>query len=191
MQLRLSKMEEALKRMDSGADARSQAKIHLAGMRETLAGVEQQIVKADNSAVEERIEQLKAEQREVSQKVADQENMIDLLEEFIREKMKKISENINGKFNTVSWKLFDMQINGGMKECCECTVNGVPYSTLNSGHRIIAGLDIIQSLSELYGTTAPIFIDNAESVNKTNIPAMNAQMILLEVSEDKQLRMEG
>ena len=105
--------------------------------------------------------------------------------------MKKISENINGKFNTVSWKLFDMQINGGMKECCECTVNGVPYSTLNSGHRIIAGLDIIQSLSELYGTTAPIFIDNAESVNKTNIPAMNAQMILLEVSEDKQLRMEG
>lgn len=191
MQLRLSKMEEALKRMDSGADARSQAKIHLAGMRETLAGVEQQIAKADNSAVEERIEQLKAEQREVSQKVADQENMIDLLEEFIREKMKKISENINGKFNTVSWKLFDMQINGGMKECCECTVNGVPYSTLNSGHRIIAGLDIIQSLSELYGTTAPIFIDNAESVNKTNIPAMNAQMILLEVSEDKQLRMEG
>ena len=157
----------------------------------TLAGVEQQIAKADNSAVEERIEQLKAEQREVSQKVADQENMIDLLEEFIREKMKKISENINGKFNTVSWKLFDMQINGGMKECCECTVNGVPYSTLNSGHRIIAGLDIIQSLSELYGTTAPIFIDNAESVNKTNIPAMNTQMILLEVSEDKQLRMEG
>lgn len=190
MQLSLSKMEEAMKSVDSGADARNQARIHLSGMRETLAGVEQKIASADNSSVEARIEELKAEQRAVSQKVADQENMIDLLEDFIREKMKKISENINGKFNTVSWKLFDMQINGGMKECCECAVNGVPYSTLNSGHRIVAGLDIIHSLSELYDTTAPIWIDNAESINKTNIPAMDAQMILLEVSDDKQLKVE-
>ena len=190
MQLSLSKMEEAMKSVDSGADARNQARIHLSGMRETLAGVEQKIASADNSSVEARSEELKAEQRVVSQKVADQENMIDLLEDFIREKMKKISENINGKFNTVSWKLFDMQINGGMKECCECAVNGVPYSTLNSGHRIVAGLDIIHSLSELYDTTAPIWIDNAESINKTNIPAMDAQMILLEVSDDKQLKVE-
>ena len=61
---------------------------------------------------------------------------------------------------------------------------------MNSGHRIVAGLDIIHSLSELYDTTAPIWIDNAESINKTNIPAMDAQMILLEVSDDKQLKVE-
>ena len=45
-------------------------------------------------------------------------------------------------------------------------------------------------MSELYDTTAPIWIDNAESINKTNILAMDAQMILLEVSEDKQLKVE-
>jgi hypothetical protein len=142
---------------------------------------------AKNVEIEERIGELETEQREVGQKVADQEQMLYLLESFIREKMKKISESINSKFNTVSWKLFDMQLNGGMKECCECTVNGVPYSTLNSGHRIIAGLDIIQSLSELYGVTAPIFTDNSESVNSFNIPEMKSQMIFLEVSEDKEL----
>ena len=105
--------------------------------------------------------------------------------------MLKISESINSKFKTVRWKLFETQLNGGLKECCECTVNGVPYSTLNNGHRIIAGLDIICSLSELYDVTAPIFCDNAESVNEFNLPEMDAQMILLSVSEDKELKVEG
>jgi DNA repair exonuclease SbcCD ATPase subunit len=157
-----------------------------------LDSVKAEIAKASkNVEIEERIGELESEQKEVGQKVADMEKMLYLLESFIKEKMMKISESINSKFNTaVSWKLFDMQLNGGVKECCECTVNGVPYSTLNSGHRIIVGLDIIQSLSDLYGATAPIFIDNAESINEFNLPDMDAQRILLAVSEDKELKFE-
>lgn len=156
-----------------------------------LDSVKAEIAKASkNVEIEERIGELEEEQKEVGQKVADQEKMLYLLESFIRAKMMKISDSINQHFKTVNFKLFDMQLNGGMKECCECTVNGVPYSTLNSGHRIIAGLDIIQSLSELYGVTAPIFIDNAESLNEFNVPDMAAQMILLSVSDDKELKVE-
>lgn len=156
-----------------------------------LDSVKAEIAKASkNVEIEERIGELEAEQKEVGQKVADQEKMLYLLESFIRSKMMKISDSINQHFNTVNFKLFDMQLNGGMKECCECTVNGVPYSTLNSGHRIIAGLDIIRSLSELYGVTAPIFIDNAESLNEFNVPDIAAQMILLAVSDDKELKVE-
>lgn len=144
-----------------------------------------------NVEIDERIAQLQAEQKEIGQKVADQEQMLYLLEEFIRFKLDKVSNSINGHFNTVNFKLFEMQINGGMKDCCECTVNGVPYSALNSGHRIVAGLDIIRSLSELYGVSVPIFVDNAESLNEFNVPDMDAQLILLSVSEDKQLKVEG
>ena len=146
---------------------------------------------AKNVEIDERIAQLQAEQKEIGQKVADQEQMLYLLEEFIRFKLNKVSESINSHFKTVNFKLFEMQLNGGMKDCCECTVNGVPYSTLNSGHRIVAGLDIIRSLSELYGVSVPIFIDNAESLNDFNVPDMDAQLILLSVSEDKQLKVEG
>lgn len=146
---------------------------------------------AKNVEVDERIAELQAEQKEIGQKVADQEQMLYLLEEFIRFKLNKVSESINSHFKTVNFKLFEMQINGGMKDCCECTVNGVPYSTLNSGHRIVAGLDIIRSLSELYGVSCPIFVDNAESLNEFNVPDMDAQLILLSVSEDKQLKVEG
>lgn len=144
-----------------------------------------------NVEIDERIADLQAEQKEIGQKVADQEQMLYLLEEFIRFKLDKVSESINSHFKTVNFKLFEMQLNGGMKDCCECTVNGVPYSTLNSGHRIVAGLDIIQSLSELYGVSVPIFVDNAESLNEFNVPDMDAQLILLSVSEDKQLKVEG
>lgn len=146
---------------------------------------------ANNVAIDDRIETLHDEQKEIGQKVADQEQMLYLLEEFIRFKLNKVSESINSHFKTVNFKLFEMQLNGGMKDCCECTVNGVPYSTLNSGHRIVAGLDIIRSLSELYGVSVPIFVDNAESLNEFNVPDMDAQLILLSVSEDKQLKVEG
>lgn len=146
---------------------------------------------ANNVAIDDRIETLRDEQKEIGQKVADQEQMLYLLEEFIRFKLDKVSESINIHFKTVNFKLFETQLNGGLKDCCECTVNGVPYSTLNSGHRIVAGLDIIRSLSELYGVSVPIFVDNAESLNEFNVLDMDAQLILLSVSEDKQLKVEG
>lgn len=146
---------------------------------------------ANNVAIDDRIETLRDEQKEIGQKVADQEQMLYLLEEFIRFKLNKVSESINSHFKTVNFKLFEMQLNGGMKDCCECTVNGVPYSALNSGHRIVAGLDIIRSLSELYGVSVPIFVDNAESLNEFNVPDMDAQLILLSASADKQLKVDG
>ena len=157
-----------------------------------LDEVNSTIAKASmNVEIDERIGQLQEEQKEIGQKVADQEQILYLLEEFIRFKLNKVSESINSHFKTVNFKLFEMQLNGGMKDCCECTVNGVPYSTLNSGHRIVAGLDIIRSLGELYGVSVPIFVDNAESLNDFNVPDMDAQLILLSVSADKQLKVEG
>lgn len=156
-----------------------------------LDEVNSTIAKASmNVEIDERIGQLQEEQKEIGQKVADQEQILYLLEEFIRFKLNKVSESINSHFKTVNFKLFEMQLNGGMKDCCECTVNGVPYSTLNSGHRIVAGLDIIRSLSELYGVSVPIFVDNAESLNDFNVPDMDAQLILLSVSADKQLKVD-
>lgn len=167
-------------------------KVEKADLQSQLEEVNKVIAQAANNvAIDDRIETLRDEQKEIGQKVADQEQMLYLLEEFIRFKLDKVSESINSHFKTVNFKLFEMQLNGGIKDCCECTVNGVPYSTLNSGHRIVAGLDIIRSLSELYGVSVPIFVDNAESLNEFNVPDMDAQLILLSVSEDKQLKVEG
>ena len=169
--------------------AKKKLKIQESILRDSLAAIEREIAKSDlNDALDDRIAELQEEQKMVAQKVADQEKMIYMLEEFIRFKMENISSNINEKFDGVCFKLFENQLNGGMKECCECTVNGIPYSSLNNGHRIVAGLKIIKALQELYGVSAPIFVDNAESVNDFNFPKMDSQLILLSVSNDKKLK---
>ena len=144
---------------------------------------------ANNVAIDERIETLRDEQKEIGQKVADQEQMLYLLEEFIRFKLNKVSESINSHFKTVNFKLFEMQLNGGMKDCCECTVNGVGYSDLNNGHKILAGLDIIRSLSELYGVSAPIFVDNAESL--TSNYTSDSQLVLLIAKKPQYMDEDG
>lgn len=190
LQLQLQKMEETMHQMNSGADYRRQLKIKAAGMREELSMAEKKIAGADNSKIESRMEELQAEQKEVSQKVADQEKLLNLLQEFIQAKMNGISATINSGFQMVSWKLFERQLNGGIKETCECTFNGIPYNSLNNGHRVLAGLDIIRTISSLYEVQAPIFIDNAEALNDYNIPQMECQMILLKVSEDSDLKIE-
>jgi exonuclease SbcC len=185
-------LEEIEKMNANGEDAAVESlKSEKEELQARLDDVNKIIAKASmNVEIDERIGQLQEEQKEIGQKVADQEQILYLLEEFIRFKLNKVSESINSHFKTVNFKLFEMQLNGGMKDCCECTVNGVPYSTLNGGHRIVAGLDIIQSLSELYGVSVPIFVDNAESLNDFNVPYMDTQLILLSVSADKQLKVD-
>jgi len=146
---------------------------------------------ANNISIDERIAELETEQRETEQKIANAEKILYLLEKFIRAKLNRISEAVNSHFEKVRFRLFEVQINGGIKETCEAEVNGVPYNSLNSGHRIIAGLDIIKALSALYGVDVPIFLDNAESLSEGNLPTMTQQITLLEVSNDASLVVNG
>lgn len=188
---KISVLEKEIEVMSAESTGKTELEAKKAVLKDEIAEIAGKIVAADNSKVKERIAELEAEQKEVGQKIAEQEQMIDLVEDFIRAKMNMISEKINEMFKIVSFKLFDVQINGGIKETCECTVNGVPLSSLNNGHRIVAGLDIIHSLSNLYEVSCPIFVDNAESINDFNVPKMDAQMIYLTVTDDKELKVES
>lgn len=136
-----------------------------------------------------RVEVLKAEQRRLSQDIANTEKEIYLLEEFNKAKVNLLSDRINAHFKIVRWKLFERQINGGYNAICEPLVNGQAYnSALNSGHKILAELDIIQALQRIYEVSVPVFLDNAERINDFNIPDMDCQLITLSVTDDPELR---
>lgn len=190
LQEKISKLEMQLGNMDTGESYKQQLVIRERGIREELDAVNKQFAAVEsNEIVQERIEELKAEQKEIAQKVADQEQKIFLLEKFSRTKMDMLADGINSKFGIVSFKLFDIQINGGMKDTCEMMVDGVPYSSLNSAAKMEAGLDVIAALSKLYDVSAPVFLDNRESVSE--IPDIDGQVINLFVSaNDKELRVE-
>ena len=187
----IQSLEAQIEELRKETPDNTEAEARRDAIRDEISDIEAQIKAADNTKVKKRIAELEEEQRSIGQKIAEQEQMIDLTESFIRAKMNMISEKINEKFKVVRFSLFDIQINGGLKETCECTVNGVPYSSLNNGHRIIAGLDIIRSLSELYGVSAPVFIDNSEAISTGNFPDMDTQIIHLIVTDDKELTVES
>lgn len=135
-----------------------------------------------------RIEELEAEEESISQKIQELEAQQYQIEEFTKTKVELLENAINSNFEIVRFRLFDTQINGGLVECCDTLVNGVPYADVNNAHKILAGLDIIKTLSRFYNTSAPIFIDNRESIN--SLHTISAQIISLIVTTDSQLRIE-
>lgn len=137
----------------------------------------------------QRMDQLREDARAAAEKMEAIDAQLYLCDEFVRYKAKFTEDSINSKFRLVSFRLFQEQINGGLAECCDPMVGGVPYGSLNNGARINAGLDVIAALSEHYGVAAPLFVDNAESV--TALTSVGTQVIRLVVSEaDKKLRCE-
>ena len=146
------------------------------------------IKKEAQTNAEERIEQLKQYEKELSIKIQEQEGLKSNIEEFTKTKVALLEEKINENFNLVKFKLFETQINGGVKEVCYATVDGVPYSDLNSAMKINAGLDVIKTLMKFYDVKAPVFIDNRETIN--NLVDIDTQIISLIVSHDSSMRIE-
>ena len=184
-------MEEILS-MDNG-DERKQAlsdrqKVAQAALDEVKAKL---AIHDANKRIETRIEALRVEQKETAQQVANQEQKLFLVEEYIKAKMSLLSDRINSKFESVRFKLFDRQKNGAVVPCCTMQVctNGSYVDVYHANHSgmILGGLDVVKALSRLYDIYAPTWTDNAEAINNHLIPKMEQQMIFLSVSEDKEL----
>lgn len=139
------------------------------------------------NSVNQRIESLQKEESALAQQIANVEKTQFVIENFNKLKIDTLEQKINSKFKFVNFKMFETQINGGEVECCDCLIDGVPFSDANTASKINAGLDIINTLCEFYQVTAPIFIDNRESIVK--LIDIESQIVNLIVSEDdKKLR---
>lgn len=139
-------------------------------------------IEKDNKRIAELEEQL----RKLNNEIAEQEGIEMQMLEFSKERAAAIESRVNGMFKMVRFKMFDTLVNGSEVETCVATVDGVPYDDgLNNAKCINAGIDIINAICAHIGVRAPIFIDNAESVNEI-IPT-DSQLVRLVVSNDKQL----
>lgn len=137
-----------------------------------------------------RIEELEAREKQLNDEYNEKDKLLYLTDLFIKTKVAMLTEKINSHFKLCKFNLFEEQINGGLNEVCEVTVNGVNYTDLNNAMKINAGLDVINTICDYSNTYAPIFIDNAESVNETI--KTNSQQVRLYVTEnDETLRIEN
>ena len=187
---KLSAAEEQLKALKSRADDAAAHIIAEIGELDAQIEAARQRMAARETIErqEKRIEELKAEEKALSLQLAAYDKGLLLAEQFVQVKAQDIEGQVNAAFRLVKWKLFDVQKNGAIKNCCEATVNGVPYGTnLNRAAKLNAGLDIISALSKASGVQLPVWVDNAESV--TDLLPVDTQVIRLAVSAtDKTLR---
>lgn len=140
--------------------------------------------------MERRIGNLIDKERTLATEIEGIDEQIYLCEEFIKYKISFVEDSINRRFSIIKFKLFEEQINGGIKDCCDVLYKGVPFTNASRSEQINAALDVIQTLSEFYNISVPLFVDNAESVTK--LYNINTQVIRLIVSEnDKELRCES
>lgn len=143
-----------------------------------------------SQAATKRVKELDAREKEIAAQYEEFSRHLFLIEEFVRAKVAALTERINSRFRMARFKLFDIQVNGALAECCEITYQGVPWSDLNSGARVNVGLDIINTLADSEGFAPPIFIDNAESVTSI-IPTAGQQVRLVVSASDPELRIES
>lgn len=162
-----------------------------------LSALEAQVANAERVLASElrlqeaqgRLTELAKEKDACAHKRKALDDNIALCEAFARYKVQFLTHAVNSRFQLAQFRLFHEQLNGGIADCCEVMVGGVPYADLNHAMQVNVGLDIIRTLSMHFGVSVPLVVDNAESV--TRLHSLGSQVIRLVVSErDKVLRVE-
>lgn len=157
-----------------------------------LETVRKIIAQAENNVrIDEQISELQEKQRDYEQAKADAEKILYQLSLVSKRKNELLVEEINRHFGIVKWILFDYQKNGEYKEICIPEIDGKRFgNSTNTGREIQAKLDICNSLQRFFNMYVPIFLDGAESINDEYVPAVDTQLVLLSVTEDKELKVE-
>ena len=142
-------------------------------------------VKAQWEKVNALIVGLQEERTQWKEQIDALDEKIKAASDFQKRSCEVLEENVNRRFKLVRWKMFRRQLDGTDKPWCECSVDGVPYSDLNTAAKINAGLDITSTLKQYYGVDVPCVIDNAETVQEPLYEG--GQQIRLTVTDDEDI----
>lgn len=151
--------------------------------REVLAS--RLAVKAQWEKVNAQIVGLQEDRAQWKEQIDGLDEKIKTASDFQKRSCEVLEENVNRRFKLVKWKMFRRQLDGTEKPWCECSVDGVPYSDLNTAAKINAGLDITNTLKRHYEVDVPCVIDNAETVQEPLYEG--GQQIRLTVTDDEDI----
>lgn len=137
---------------------------------------------------QKRINELQSQLTNMQQQIADYEQIEASILDFMKSKVSLVEKRINSAFSYVQFRMFDTQVDGTEFDTCECMVEGTPYSDLNTAAKMNAGIDIINAICRAKGVTAPIWLDNRESV--CNLIPCRSQIINLFVERGAKLTIQ-
>lgn len=189
----ISEKEQAIHKANDISAVKAELKAQESELRQQLSECERKIAESNTEKDEQRLEELRAEQRTQEQNKANAEKILDLLDELDKAKNETLSDSINSHFSLVKWKLFELNKSGGYKSVCIPTVDGKSILTTmsNKGNRILGRVDICNSIQKISGMSVPIILDDSESLDSINqkkvAEMVDSQLIMLIVNDSEKL----
>lgn len=193
LEQQIAEKEQAMHKANDISSVKTELKAQENDLRQQLSECERKIAESNTEKDEQRLEELRAEQRTQEQNKANAEKILDLLDELDKAKNETLSDSINSHFSLVKWKLFELNKSGGYKSVCIPTVNGKSILTTmsNKGNRILGRVDICNSIQKISGMSVPIILDDSESLDSTNqkkvAEMVDSQLIMLIVNDSEKL----
>jgi hypothetical protein len=130
----------------------------------------------------ETLKQIKSDLKIVTEKLDDIEEMQSLVKKYHQEFSELIASKINESLTSVYIRTFKIQKNGTPVETFEITCDGVPYTSVNTGDKTIAGMELIDLISKTLDIDCPVICDNFESI--TSNVSTERQLITLSAKKD-------
>lgn len=193
LEQQIAEKEQAMHKANDVSAVKAELKAQENELRQQLSECERKIAESNTEKDEQRLEELRAEQRTQEQNKTNAEKILDLLDELDKAKNETLSDSINSHFSLVKWKLFELNKSGGYKSVCIPTVNGKSILTTmsNKGNRILGRVDICNSIQKISGISVPIILDDSESLDSTNqkkvAEMVDSQLIMLIVNDSEKL----
>lgn len=173
-----AKLEELAGRTEEQEDEATKAQI--AKQEDEMAKIQKQIDDCDRrDELDKEIKRLHSVGRDLAQTLADLEAMEQVITDYSQALVQAYEGRIGDLFPTLRFALFDYTQAGDRYETCIPLIGDAHYDTANTASRINAGIELHNALAQHLGLTAPLIVDNRESV--TELTAHSGQVISLMV----------
>lgn len=175
---------------------RAEQEVAIRTMKTELREVQDQLALAQaNERIDNQIEELRDEQKQKAQAVADAEKILYQLSQISMKKNELLEEQVNSHFTRVKFRLFRYLKNAEVKDDCTPLVltsdgeyRDATFSA-NTAAIVLAKLDIIAGLQKFYGVNYPVILDGGECLDSENSNIdVPYQLIMLKVTDDPELK---
>lgn len=180
---KISELKEKLCTCESSVENIQDLKIRLNEVVTIIAG-------SDTSGLEAKLEECESSMDAVNTEILNAERIQRAIKTFTILKCEAVEKLVNKLFNGVEFKLFAPNKQGEVKTCCVPMVDGMSIMSMeaNKAKRIYGRVMIVKGLQDALGINIPVFIDDAESLDTSNlnkvISNLKSQKIVLKVSDD-------
>lgn len=189
----IAEKEQAMQKSSSTSEIRQQLQDEFEDLQSQLNEVNNKLSLAQkNIEIDERISELKKQQMQLSQEIADIERELSLLKDFERKKAELLETDVNKHFELVKFQMFKELQNGELADICSPFVGGTSYDgNLNTSDKLLAEVDICLGFQRFYDVQMSVILDNSESIDEERIPSIPNQLIVIQKTKEPQLTIKN